>query len=254
MTLTFPLSHFPTCLDTSRVSLSRTRTQPNQWLLLQSGPGEPAFNMGLDEALLEAMPELGQAVLRFYGWTEPAASFGYFQKFAEVERRTLLRPLVRRPTGGGIVPHDADWTYAVAFPTNHEWYSLRAEQSYRRVHEWIRAAFARLNVPTELAACCHTAAPGECFVGHEKSDVLWRGKKVAGAAQRRTRTGLLIQGSVQPPPLSLAKIDWQQAMCDVAVRDFDAQWSEFELGTSLRDRAERLALEKYAQAAYNQKR
>ena len=70
------------------------------WFLLQSGPGTASFNMASDEALLEAMPRLGKPVLRFYGWTEPAASFGYFQKHAEVERTTLLRPLVRRPTGG----------------------------------------------------------------------------------------------------------------------------------------------------------
>ena len=80
----------------------------NAWLLIQSGAGEAAFNMALDEALLEAMPRLQQPVLRFYGWTGPAASFGYFQKFAEIERATMLRPLVRRPTGGGLVPHDAD--------------------------------------------------------------------------------------------------------------------------------------------------
>jgi len=223
------------------------------WLLLQSGPCEPTFNMALDEALLEAMPRLGKPVLRFYGWTESAASFGYFQRFAEVERETLLRPLVRRPTGGGIVPHDADWTYSLAFPTAHEWYSLRAETSYRRVHEWIQTAFKHLEIPTELATCCRKVAPGQCFAGYEKSDVLWCGKKIAGAAQRRTRAGLLIQGSVQPP-LSVAKIDWQQAMCDVAVRDFGARWSEFELDTLLREQAERLTLEKYSQRAYNQKR
>src|SRR6266498_3246716 len=122
------------------------------WLLLNSGPGPAAFNMALDEALLEAMPRLGKPVLRFYGWTEPAASFGYFQKFAEVERATLLRPLVRRPTGGGIVPHDADWTYSLIVPAGSEWHSLRAVESYRCMHEWLQAAFARLNVATELAS------------------------------------------------------------------------------------------------------
>jgi len=231
-----------------------SHSQTDGWLLLQSGPCDPAFNMALDEALLEAMPRLSKPVLRFYGWSEPAASFGYFQKFAEVERTTSLRPLVRRPTGGGIVPHVADWTYSLAFPPAHEWYSLRAAESYRRVHEWIRAAFARLDAQTGLAPCSRKAGPGQCFEGHEASDVLWRGKKIAGAAQRRTRAGLLIQGSVQPPPLSLAKIDWQQAVCDVAVRDFGVHWSEFELNTSLREQAERLALEKYSQATYNQKR
>jgi len=105
----------------------------------------------LDEALLHAMPRLEKPVLRFYDWTEPAASFGYFQKFAEVEQTTLLRPLVRRPTGGGIVPHDADWTYSLVFPVKEPWYALAAIESYSRVHEWIQAAFADLNVPTELA-------------------------------------------------------------------------------------------------------
>jgi len=248
--LTFPLSHFPTCADNPRVSFSNTK----EWLLLQSGPGDSAFNMALDEALLEAMPRLGKPALRFYGWTDTAASFGYFQKFSEVELATLLRPLVRRPTGGGIVPHDADWTYSLAFPAGNEWYSLRAEESYRHAHEWIQAAFARLEIQTELASCCRKAAPGQCFAGYEKFDVLWRGKKIAGAAQRRTKAGLLIQGSVQPPSLSLAKIDWQQAICDVAVRDFNAQWVEFELDTLLRERAEKLTLEKYSQRAYNQKR
>lgn len=210
--------------------------------------------MALDEALLEAMPRLGKPVLRFYGWTQAAASFGYFQKFGDVERATWLRPLVRRPTGGGIVPHDADWTYSLAFPKVHEWYSLRAEESYHRVHEWLQTAFARLDIPTELAPCCRKAGPGQCFVGHEKSDLLWQGRKVAGAAQRRTRTGLLIQGSVQPPPLSLAKIDWQQAVCDVAVRDFGVHWMELEPDTELRERAEALATEKYASPAHTQRR
>jgi len=224
------------------------------WLLLQSGPCPSAFNMALDEALLEAMPRLGQPVLRFYGWVELAATFGYFQKFTEVEQATALRLLIRRPTGGGIVPHDADWTYSLVFPAGHVWHSLRAEESYAQAHEWVRAAFARLGVHAELAPCCRKAAPGQCFAGHEKSDVLWQGRKIAGAAQRRTRSGLLIQGSVQPPPLKLAKVDWQQAMCDVAVREFGVRWAEFELDTALRERAEELSREKYAQSAYNRRR
>ncbi len=207
--------------------------------------------MALDEALLEAMPRLGKPVLRFYGWTEPAATFGYFQKFAEVERATHLRPLIRRPTGGGIVPHDADWTYSLAFPTNHEWYSLKAIESYRRAHEWIQRAFAKLNVATELAHAAKSEIPGACFAGYEKSDVLWRGRKIAGAAQRRNKLGLLIQGSVQPPLLALTRTDWDQAMLDSAP---DAAWSELGQDAALRQRAEELSLCKYSQADYNRKR
>ena len=110
----------------------------NHWLLLESGAGDCAFNMALDEVLLESVPRLGKPVLRFYSWKHAAASFGYFQRYAEVERLTLLRPLVRRPTGGGLVPHDVDWTYSLAFPPCYEWYSTSAAESYRRVHEWLQ--------------------------------------------------------------------------------------------------------------------
>lgn len=224
------------------------------WLFLNSGKGDPAFNMALDEVLLEAMSHLRKPVLRFYGWTEPAASFGYFQKYADVECATLLRPLIRRPTGGGIVPHDKDWTYSLAFPPNHEWHSLKAEASYRRAHEWIQSAFARLDISTELAPHSHSAGLGQCFVGHEKSDLLWHGKKIAGAAQRRNKLGLLIQGAVQPPPIFLARADWERAMYKVAQQEFGIQWSELMLGKELNERAHTLMREKFSQHRFNQKR
>jgi len=224
------------------------------WLLLNSGRCEAGFNMAWDEALLENAARDGRAVLRFYGWTEPAATFGYFQKFAEVERTTRLRPLIRRPTGGGIVPHDADWTYSAAFPPDHEWHSLKAEESYRRIHDWLRLAFAELKVETELAPGCKKSLPGQCFAGHEKFDLLWHGKKIAGAAQRRNRLGLLIQGSVQPPPIPLEREDFQNAVRRIAEKSFDAVWAELAPDATLRRRVETLAADKYSQRRYNQKR
>ena len=223
-------------------------------LLLNSGKCDAAFNMALDEALLEAMPRLQTPVLRFYGWTEPAATFGYFQKFSEVAAATKLRPLIRRPTGGGIVPHDADWTYSAVFPPGHEWHSLKAEESYRRIHDWLRLAFAELKVATELAPCCKKTLPGQCFAGHEKFDLLWRGKKIAGAAQRRNQLGLLIQGSVQPPPVPLARADWENAMRSVATQNFSVQWRDYSPDANLTAHSAKLVEEKYSRASYNQKR
>lgn len=219
-------------------------------LWLDSGPGDPALNMALDEALLEAGPRFGQPVLRCYGWTAPAATFGYFQKYGAVAAATVLRPLIRRPTGGGLVPHDADWTYSLVFPPGHSWYELRAEESYRSAHEWIRAAFARLGVTAELAACCQKAQPGQCFVGHEKFDLLWQGRKIAGAAQRRNRSGLLIQGSVQPPPLGLRRVDWEKALREVAPQPV----TEFVVDPLLQARAIELSARKYAQPGFNEHR
>ena len=222
------------------------------WLLLNSGQCGAAFNMALDEVLLENVSQLGKPVLRFYGWTEPAATFGYFQKFAEVAAATKLRPLIRRPTGGGIVPHDADWTYSAVFPPGHEWHSLKAEESYRRIHDWLRLAFAKCKIETELAPCCKKTLPGQCFIGHEKSDLLWRGKKIAGAAQRRNKLGLVIQGSVQPP-VKMARTAWEKAMRAVAEKSFGVQWSEFVPDAALHECAEKLVLRKYGWVDYNMK-
>jgi lipoate-protein ligase A len=226
----------------------------SDWYYLDSGPRDAAFNMALDEALLESLPLLSRPILRFYGWNEPAASFGYFQKHAEIQRLTPLRPLVRRPTAGGLVPHDADWTYSLAFPVGHDWYELAAIESYRRVHAWLQAAFALLAVPTELAPSAHKAVGGLCFVGHEQFDLLRQGRKIAGAAQRRRRDGLLIQGSVQPPPQGLARADWQRAMLEAQRQVSRCQWTQFQPDARLTDRARSLALGKYSQRAYNEKR
>src|SRR6266404_1006139 len=229
------------------------RFQSLQLMVMDSGKGEAAQNMAMDEALLGAMPRLGKPVLRFYGWIERAASFGYFQKYSEIEQRTLLRPLVRRPTGGGLVAHEADWTYSITIPARHEWYAVTATESYIHVHEWIQAAFAKLKVPTELASCCRKSQPGQCFLGHEKFDLLWNGQKIAGAAQRRTRSGLLIQGSVQPPPLSLDRHQWEKDMCNVGGQN-GFQWQPFDPGPALLERARELVGKKYSQVSYNRKR
>ena len=97
-----------------------------------------------------------------------------------------------------MVPHKVVWTYSLTFPKDHDWTALPAAESYRRMHALLQAAFQTIGIETTLADCCRRPKPGECFEGHELHDLLWHGKKIAGAAQRRNRFGLLIQGSVQP--------------------------------------------------------
>jgi lipoyl(octanoyl) transferase len=223
------------------------------WQVLRSGAGGAAENMATDEALLRAAPTIGCPVLRFYGWAEPAASFGYFQSYGEIEKLTELRPLVRRPTGGGLVPHAGDWTYSLVFPNTHEWYSLSAVESYQRVHLWVQSTFAKVGVLTSLAAEPRRDAPGQCFVGAEQFDVLSGGRKIAGAAQRRTRGGLLIQGSIQPPR-GLSRADWETAFCAAGPPSQPLKWVEFSLGHELVQQVRELATEKYSQVAYNKKR
>jgi lipoate-protein ligase A len=227
---------------------------PETWYRLDSGAGDPAWNMAMDEVLLSAVAGVGAPILRFYGWRAPAATFGYFQHHADVELMTSLRPLVRRMTGGGLVPHDADWTYCLVFPPAHEWYRLRAGDSYRRLHEWIRDSFARLGLATELAPCCAKELPGRCFAGPEKFDLLWQGRKVAGAAQRRAKEGLMIQGSVQPVPPGIDRGRWEQALADAASASWGIRWASLPERGRLEDFASSLATAKYATDAHNRRR
>jgi lipoate-protein ligase A len=161
---------------------------------------------------------------------------------------------VRRPTGGGLVPHDADWTYSLAFPVGHFWYQLKATESYERVHQWISDAFAKMGVAATLAPCAKKDVPGQCFIGAEKSDVLWHGRKIAGAAQRRTHQGLLIQGSVQPPPIGLSRDAWEKAMCLVASEQLGVEWSALKINPALEELVNGLVKTKYSQASFNQRR
>ena len=224
------------------------------WHWIRSGAGDAPGHMAWDEALLEAAGGLGAPVLRSYGWESPAATFGYFQRHAEIAAWTALRPLIRRPTGGGLVPHASDWTYAIIVPPQHPWYSLPAVESYRRAHRWLQRALDLCGVETQLSPCCDPAGPGRCFVGAEREDLLLGGRKIAGAAQRRNRLGLLIQGSVQPTPDGLARARWEEAMLEAARLDWHACWSDLPIPDEAWQRRLADLRARYASPEHNERR
>lgn len=197
------------------------------WFLLDSGNCEPQENMLIDKILLEKSAVIGRPLLRLYGWKIPAGSYGFFQNETEIEKITTIRPLVKRPTGGGFVPHINDWTYSLVFPPNHYWHRLKAVNSYQRLHQWICEAFKLLGIETKLAPESVKPLPGQCFIGYEKYDLLQNGKKIAGAAQRRTKTGMLIQGSIQPIPKAVSFSDWKSALVKSASTFLNATFSDF---------------------------
>ena len=94
-----------------------------------------------------------------------------------------------------------------------------------------------------------SASGGQCFVGAEQFDVLWSNRKIAGAAQRRTKQGLLIQGSIQPPA-GIARKDWEKAFLEVA----RVGWEALTLDADVEQRVKTLAESKYSQPSYNQRR
>lgn len=194
-----------------------------------------ALNMALDEASLE---HATRPVLRFYGWQRPALSFGYFGKFADVAGELETREVVRRWTGGGSVPHGDDLTYSLVTPATDPASTHGPAAVYAALHGAICAALRMEGRETELAATAAAKISDACFANPVRDDVMFRGRKIAGAAQRRTRGGFLHQGSIQIPDLSAA-------FRDRFARALAAQIQPEEIAPKTRDRAAVLATEKY---------
>ncbi|MGC1480224.1 MAG: hypothetical protein WA771_06950 [Chthoniobacterales bacterium] len=124
-------------------------------------------------------------------------TFGYPQRWATVAPLTAGRPATRRYTGGGIVEHGDDLTLTLAVPAPHPVARLRPAESYRLIHEAVRSTLLP-SVPGVRLATGDDARPGPaCFTAPACLDLLWNGRKILGGAQRRTRHGLLYQGSLQ---------------------------------------------------------
>jgi len=213
--------------------------------LLPDRCGSAAENMATDFLLLQRYPgEHAHAAVRFrhYTWQCPSITFGYSQKYALVREQIAALNLAeerldvtRRATGGGLVDHRDDWTYALVIPRGHELEAHPASQSYRLVHEALAASLARQGVPATLklpSGTCETpklgarknATVAQCFQRAEcfdvvRSDTLNSGQaetKIAGAAQKRTKHGLLFQGSVSRAATGGDATDWEQFYADFA--------------------------------------
>lgn len=149
--------------------------------------------MACDEALLAAAKG---PVLRVFRWSRPWVSAGYFVSMEEAAAVRPDLPVCRRWTGGGVVVHEQDLTYGMAVPRTEELASLRPQESYRAIHSALASALGRCGLKTVLAEAGGPALQ-ECFAGPVENDVVSGGLKIAGGAQRRTKAGLLHQGSVQ---------------------------------------------------------
>ena len=165
------------------------------WRLLTHGPASPARNMAIDEALLR---EVRNPVLRIYEWSVPALSLGYFQPAALAQQGRLF---IRRYTGGGLVDHAHDVTYTIVLPRAHPWMELSAPESYRHIHHGVQAALAACGIESDLTAGenAHDVESEACFAKPVRFDIVAAQRKLSGAAQRRTREGLLHQGSILLP-------------------------------------------------------
>lgn len=158
-----------------------------------------AENMAADQLL---MSQVGKdPILRIYDWSDSSVSFGYFHALEDAKLAfpsTKESPIdyVRRWTGGGIVDHRIDLTYTLVVPRECGLSHERGASSYRVIHQVLARALNALGQNVELSD--HDHGDGSvCFnnpVAFDLADA--HGVKIAGAGQRRTRHGLLHQGSL----------------------------------------------------------
>jgi len=154
--------------------------------------------MAADESLLRSALDRGVASLRFYTWTEPTLSLGYFQPHAgRLDDANLWKvAYVRRHTGGAAILHDREITYALALPAGSPWHTT--ESWICRFHHAVTAALNRFGVKSRSVACGEEKKLGPylCFLHQTPGDLLVEGHKVVGSAQRRPHGALLQHGSI----------------------------------------------------------
>jgi lipoyl(octanoyl) transferase len=215
-----------------------------------------AVNMAIDESLLEyaALP-----AIRFYRWQSPALSFGYFGRFADVVR--YPRDLVRRWTGGGIVFHGDDLTYSIVIPANDAAFAESSMSIYEKVHQALCDALSEAGQPAVVAAGADRVPGGagvatrtgisdagySCFANPVRADVMIDGRKIAGAAQRRTRRGLLQQGSIQG-------IEFGNSLAEQFAQALSTNCCERKVDEEILNRAGELADQKYGTEGWLRKR
>ena len=173
------------------------------WRLIISEPLTGTTNMAIDEAIMHAVSS-GQVppTIRFYRWSPPAITLGYFQSLAkEVDTEACSKAgidVVRRLTGGRAVLHHRELTYSLVAPENQSQVAGTILQSYLAISRGLVAGLAQLGVTAEIttgkkerkistAACFDTPSHYELVVG---------GKKLVGSAQTRRQGCLLQHGSI----------------------------------------------------------
>jgi lipoate-protein ligase A len=198
--------------------------------------------MALDEALFWSCD---RPTLRCYRWLRPSISFGYFSEWDVVFERHPDRDLVRRWTGGGIVEHGKDFTYSLSLPANET--LPKSRDLYRLVHESIAETIRPNGQSLEIAVVPDANRSDACFDRAVEFDLKLNNLKIAGAAIRRHRAGLLLQGSIQR--VHLPRDFGQRLACRLS--------GEVHLsvpGQAVIESARRLATQKYSSTEWNRRR
>lgn len=164
--------------------------------LLLDPPMRGAENMARDEALLaEAQP-----VVRLYAWRPACVSLGRAQTDKEVDldlARAWGLDIVRRATGGGAILHDeTEVTYAVVLPLDFPGLPRDISGSFARMSDGVVRGLRALGLPAKIESVPDNTRETLCYVRKQGTNVMVRGRKISGGAQRRTDKAVLQHGTV----------------------------------------------------------
>ena len=184
-------------------SISNLRFQISNSLgLFVDPPRDGVTNMAIDGCLLAEAQRGGAGALRLYRWAPATLSLGYFQRHddpARLAEGLAGLPVVRRCTGGGAIVHADELTYSLVLPAGHPLAGQQPEDLYTWMHARIAEAVAYLGgqaAPKGGTGAVGRGGPFLCFRRHARFDLMAGGQKLAGSAQRRTKTAVLQHGSV----------------------------------------------------------
>jgi lipoate-protein ligase A len=186
----------------------------SEWEIFSTGQQSADENMRIDAQLLEKADTFSTPVLHLYDWAGDSATFGYFTDPADFlnvgNAAKLGLNLAKRPTGGGIIFHIWDLAFSVLVPAHCPEFSMGTLENYALINNAVLASVKEflgnqppLSLTPEDYASWDSNCSHFCMAKPTRYDVMWEGKKVAGAAQRKTKKGFLHQGSIALvlPPL-----------------------------------------------------
>ncbi|WKZ35719.1 MAG: lipoate--protein ligase family protein [Anaerolineales bacterium] len=201
------------------------------WRLLHTPPSTGAWNMAVDEAILEHIHRgESKPTLRLYAWQPPCLSLGYAQPFRDVDVERLKSrgwDVVRRVTGGRAILHTDELTYSVTGSADEPVLAGGVLESYNRLSQALLFAVRELGLQVEVKEQVAQAAVlggGDaagskvnpvCFEVPSTYEITVNGKKLIGSAQARKKEGVLQHGSL-PLRGDLTRI------CDALVFDSES--------------------------------
>lgn len=172
------------------------------WVIEEDIPRLSEENMGIDAKNLFSLTPSSNPLLRFYRWKKPAATYGYFfDPSIYFDLEAVLRvglDLGRRPTGGGALFHTDDLAFSIVVPASHPFYDLNPLHSYQRINLQVVHAIQHLKRGNASLMHGKQKPPKATFCMAQPTiyDIIIEGKKVGGAAERKTKGGLLHQGTL----------------------------------------------------------